>query len=102
MLNKNQIESFIDSFYPKHNPKLIDGFEQALIGFAPGPNGLVAIYSELLCIEILSKTMEKEDAYEYLDLTLKKQVESMGYQRPMILEDIGFPRVGIPDGYFLD
>lgn len=97
-MNREKINAYLEAFYPHDkNVLLLDGFDEALIGFSPGPNGLVAVYSECLCIEILMKSMDKPEAVErfYYDVTIK--LEEMSNERPIILEDIGFPRAGIED-----
>jgi|APGre2960657404_1045060.scaffolds.fasta_scaffold04586_2 hypothetical protein len=97
-MNAEKIKEYINAFYPNNQPpQLIEGFEEALIGFSQGPNGLIAIYSECLCAEIISfsKVEHQDDVYWYLDSILKKSLENMGTTRPLILEDIGFPRAGL-------
>ena len=97
-MNREKINAYLEAFYPHdQNVLLLDGFDEALIGFSHGPNGLVAIYSECLCIEILMNNMDKFEAVEYFDYNVTKRLEAMSNERPIILEDIGFPRAGIED-----
>lgn len=97
-MNRKKINEYLQAFYPHdQNVSLLDGFDEALIGFAYSPNGLVAIYSECLCIEILMNDMDKFEAVEYFDYHITKNLEEMNNKRPIILQDIGFPRAGIED-----
>ncbi len=71
-MNREQIDTFVDEYTgsdPDEEVLLADGLDEAFIGLTS--NNIRAVYSIDKIIEILSKDMTEEDAWEYFHYNIE-------------------------------
>ncbi len=71
-MNREQIDTFVDEYTgsdPDEKVLLADGLDEAFIGLTS--NNIRAVYSIDKIIEILSKDMTEEDAWEYFHYNIE-------------------------------
>jgi hypothetical protein len=71
-MNREQIDTFVDEYTgsdPDEEVLLADGLDDAFIGLTSG--NIRAVYSIDKIIEILSKDMTEDDAWEYFHYNIE-------------------------------
>jgi|LauGreDrversion4_2_1035121.scaffolds.fasta_scaffold97066_7 hypothetical protein len=66
-----QIDTWLDDYYPDQPVLMADGFEEAFVGVATQFNNPIAVFDRHKCIEILMRDMSEEEAYEYFSFNVE-------------------------------
>jgi len=71
-MKRSEIETFVEDYTggePDVDVFLLDGFDEAFIGFTNGD--IRAVYSTNKIVDILSKDMSEEEAWEYFSFNIE-------------------------------
>jgi len=83
-MTRDEINDYVDEHYPEEEILLLDGLDEAFIGLTT--TDIRAVYSVQKIIEILSKDMSEEDAYEYFSYNI--ECAYVGEKTPLYINQI--------------
>lgn len=83
-MTRDEINDYVDEHYPEEEVLLLDGLDEAFIGLTT--TDIRAVYSVQKIIEILSKDMSEEDAYEYFSYNI--ECAYVGEKTPLYINQI--------------
>jgi hypothetical protein len=83
-MTRKEIDEYVDEHYPDEEIMLLDGLDEAFIGLTT--NNIRAVYSVQKIIELLSKDMSEEDAWEYFNFNI--ECAYVGEKTPVYLNTI--------------